>query len=565
VGELISLMELQSVPYWDPDLIRHLIPLLKLSGEADRLPGIRQRWKEGNHTLTYRTGAKTTDSDTLRNRKPQLLIYRFSFRSLMQWGITLESDAGESRHPDYASAYVSMARKGYIRQLIAGDYTVSLGQGLIHWQGHAFGLGTGMLSSYRQGAVFKPHSGRDENRFHRGLALAIGKEKWEFSFFLSKQRIDANKMQDSSMQSISISSFPISGLHRTLQEREDKHAVNQTAGGGRLGWQSGNLRIFFNGMHTQFNYPVVKRDLPYNRYETTGKVYGNASLDATWFNNAGMFFTEWGVDRQLDRAITAGWLKSLDSKVDLSILYRNISPAYQAWQTNCLSQSGEAKNEKGLFINLVCAPSVAHRFEGFVDIYSHPWLKANIDGPSQGAAAAVQYQYKPNKKTELIIRWQQDNKSANILSSDQATRMLEQHRITRWRCHLSFTPHEPITMRIRHEISLVKTGQNTPEKGSLSYVEFIYKPMMRSYSMSLRFTLFDSGGYDSRIYAYERDLPAFHTIPAFFGKGTRIYSVVGWKWNKTIHLSAKWLADWRSAKLQQEWRLQISWQLNRDA
>lgn len=208
-GPFISFLELQAIPYWTPDLIRQLLPFLKKGMEKDRFPDFRQQWQEGSHSLIFRTGK----ADKIMGMNtpallPRMLIYRFRFKSLMQWGLTMESDAGESWKPDHLSGFLKMAGRGLLKELIAGDFIVNMGQGLIHWQGFASGA-TGILNSYRQGEIFRAHTGRDENRFHRGLALRLGWNKWELSVFGSYQPVDAQLAWDSLKSQYSIRSFPL--------------------------------------------------------------------------------------------------------------------------------------------------------------------------------------------------------------------------------------------------------------------------------------------------------------------------------------------------------------------
>jgi len=56
-----------------------------------------------------------------------------------------------------------------------GDYTVNMGQGLIRWQGYALGRSSNMMSCFKQGELFRPHTGTDENRFCRGLRFIYKK------------------------------------------------------------------------------------------------------------------------------------------------------------------------------------------------------------------------------------------------------------------------------------------------------------------------------------------------------------------------------------------------------
>ena len=562
VGAFISLMELQAIPHWDPDIIKKVLPHFKTSIEENRLPSLRQRLKEGNHTVLYRTGGKTADSTAKKSgNRPHLLTYRFKFRTLMQWGITLESDAGEARIPDHLSAYLKLTDMGLIQQLIAGDFTVNLGQGLIHWQGFAVG-GSGMLNSFRQGDVFKTHTGRDENIFHRGVALSLAKNKWEAAFFISHHPIDANTKSDTTSGTVKISSFLVSGLHRTTSELENKRAVKQTGWGGKIGLNTGKLKIAFNAVHFQFDHSIEKRDLPYNLFEQKGKSYVNMGFDGVWITQKGLLFAEWGLDKQLKSALTAGWIRSLDNRLEVSMLYRNMSAPYQAWQSSCFSQSGQAGNEKGFYLNMNFSPNPGQRFEANFDIFNHPWVKALADAPSHGKVSSVQYTWKPNKKAEWLIRWQQSVRWTNATGNNQVNGILVKNKLTRIRVHLSFIPLESITMRIRHELSLLTPDMQKVEKGSLSYAELIYKPAMKPFSLCLRYTLFDTDGYNSRIYAYERDVPAYHTIPAHYAAGNRIYAIGNLKWKKTMMISAKWITDIRDAALKHEWRIQLSWQVN---
>ncbi|MFM7979626.1 MAG: hypothetical protein ACKPKO_09955, partial [Candidatus Fonsibacter sp.] len=55
-GDLISLMELQAVPLWDIITIRKMIPYVYINIEKALAPEMKQRLKEGNHRLLFRTG-----------------------------------------------------------------------------------------------------------------------------------------------------------------------------------------------------------------------------------------------------------------------------------------------------------------------------------------------------------------------------------------------------------------------------------------------------------------------------------------------------------------------------
>jgi hypothetical protein len=60
--------------------------------------------------------------------------------------------------------------------LALGDYTVNLGQGLIQWQGLAFGKSAEVTSIKRQSAVLQPYRSAGEFYFYRGAGITLQKK-----------------------------------------------------------------------------------------------------------------------------------------------------------------------------------------------------------------------------------------------------------------------------------------------------------------------------------------------------------------------------------------------------
>ena len=81
--------------------------------------------------------------------------------------------------------------------------------------------------------------------------------------------------------------------------------------------------------------------------------------------------------------------------------------------------------------------------------------------------------------------------------------------------------------------------------GLLSYLEGGWKP--QDWTAWLRLTAFATAGWQSRIYAYERDAPGNYSAPAYYGTGFSAVAFTGWKkrWRKTtfkfyVRGSYKW-------------------------
>lgn len=89
------------------------------------------------------------------------------------------------------------------------------------------------------------------------------------------------------------------------------------------------------------------------------------------------------------------------------------------------------------------------------------------------------------------------------------------------------------------EWTTYKIGENQPALGFVAYQEAVIKPLGSPVSAALRYALFDTDDYDSRVYAFENDLFAAVSIPAFSGRGSRWYVNLHWRVNDWLRLDAR--------------------------
>lgn len=584
MGNFISLYELQAVPYWDEHTTRKVIPYFKITTEQDIIPDLKQRFKEGEHMLLYRTGGSKSGfgsngstqynsyTDQTKGYK-QLLKYQYQFRTLLQWGVTIEKDAGEKSMADYIGYYVYLRKRGMIKSLVMGDYVVNMGQGLIEWQGYAFGQSSNIVGALRQGDIFKPHTGSDENRYHKGIAFSLEKKNVQLSLFAGREKIDANVMTDTINQMhLFVSSFLTSGLHRTPSEISDKNALTETVFGGRISIEHKSIQLSLNHIQYLFNIPIEKRWLPYNYHAPHGKYFLNTSIDIKANVLHTYLFGEMAMNKKSAPALLVGCMKSFDPRFDASFIFRTIDKAYTAFQPNALIRNGNANNETGVFMCMNFQPDARHRIEAYRDQYINTWPTYFNDGIRRGQTNSLQCIWRPNKKTEMSFRYTQDAETKNTRSMEDKSNRLSWITTKKMRLHISFMPSQHLTIRQRIEWSFFKQEVGIPEKGSLYYLELIYKPMMKPYSVSARTTVFQTDSYNTRIYAYERDLLSYYSIPAYFEMGISNYLLSSWKLNKHIHAQIKYIFNkskgdgmvWGNTSfgnlLKKEWRMQWIWE-----
>ncbi len=542
LGQLIDIYELQSIPGWDNVSIRKLLPFITVKENQSLTEAFKQRFRNGDNTILLRYGRiiekssgyqqPITGNNYYQGSPDRLMLrYKYQYKNLLQFGFTADKDAGESFFKnkqksgfDFYSMHLFVRNLGTIKSIAIGDYTINMGQGLLQWQGMAFRKSVAISNIKRQGPVLRPYSSAGEYNFHRGVGINWQYRKWEIVVFRSSRKLSANRKVDSTDDTDYVSSIISTGYHRTASELEDRNSLQMLACGGTLRYQWLNGRIAFNTLRYKFSKPIIKEDLPYNLYAFSGNQWNNYSVDYNYTFNNIHFFGELAIDKNKNIAILSGLLASIDPKVDITFLHRTLSKAYQSFFSNAFTENTAPTNEKGLFAGLSIRPVQKLRIEAYLDIYSFPWLKARINVPAQGNEYLVQINYTVSRKLELYTRYRRGLQLVNNPDNNSLSDAIIETIKHNWRIQLNYTVNKTWTLRSRIELVWYKKpGVRSAEQGYLGYADIIYKPAAGFYGANLRLQYFETGGYDSRLYAFENDLLLSYTVPSFYNKGFRFY------------------------------------------
>jgi hypothetical protein len=560
VGKLVDLYELQAVPGWDIRTIQKIRPYISVSLQVSIANTFGNRMRGGDHSILIRASqvperskGYLIDSSTATNfypGSPQKLLFRYKYvyKNLFQYGIVGEKDAGEQFFKgkqklgfDFYSAHIFVRKMGIIKSLAIGDFTVNLGQGLTQWQSLAFKKSVDVVNIKREADVLRPYNSAGEINFHRGIGITLARQRWQFTLFGSFKNIDANFVADTYQnQNDFVSSLQTSGYHRTKSESADKGIQRQLAFGGNFSYQYKRLHLGINGIHYQFKLPLIKSAEPYNKYALSGNSFGNYSFDYSYTFRNLHFFGEAAISSGFDKAFINGLILSASSHIDMSLLYRNISKSYQALYTSAFTESTYPNNEKGLYAGISVRPNNFWRIDAYADLYKFPWLRFRVDAPSTGADYLIQLDYKPNKILEIYTRYHAESKAINVNPDQLTLSPVIQQPKKNWRTQVSYKVNASITLRNRIELVWFDKKGVSAEQGFLSYFDFIYKPLLKPYSGSLRLQYFETDGYNSRLYAYENDVLYSFSIPVFYDKGYRYYININYDINKKLSLWVKW-------------------------
>jgi len=550
VGDLISIYELQAIPGFDLRTVQAISSFVKVSGEGNYQKSIPAMFKESKRIISSKwsrqieqaSGYVTQPGDEAPafEGSPDRLNVRFRgrFENRLSYGFTAEKDDGESFFKgsnqqgfDFYSGHIFL--KNYsnrVKNLALGDFTVSMGQGLIAYSGFARSKGAEVLSINRNRNVLRQFSSLNEILFFRGLGATIGiNENLEVTAFGSYKKVDGNIFENDSLAidfqefEILTSSLQTSGYHATQNEIEDEKQIGLLQTGAKIKYQKDTWHVAFNTIYHQLDKPLNRSDTPYNRFAFRGDKLLNVSTDYGLLYKNYKFFGEAAMSDNGSIATVNGVFIGLDRRVSMSILHRHLPADYHAINNRVFAETSQGSNENGLYLGLQYFINKNWDWRFYFDTWKHPWLRFNVDAPSKGVEYFTRLTYKRKRRMEIYLQFRNEIKQRNAPRNETPIDFLTDNRRTQFRIHITNKITKSIELRTRAEWSWFDNEVETLSKGYLLYQDVVFKSIRYPLSFSTRYALFDAQDWDARIFAFENDLLYSFSVPPYSGKGSRFY------------------------------------------
>jgi hypothetical protein len=216
---------------------------------------------------------------------------------------------------------------------------------------------------------------------------------------------------------------------------------------------------------------------------------------------------------------------------------RNLSKGYRSFQGNAFTESSDPSNEQGIYLGFNYRVLPVLTIDGYTDHYRFPWLRYRVNAPGWGRDQLFQLSYRPDKKTFVYLRYRAERKAGGGLTGPMRS-AIEYEKLM-GRLHVEFRPSMEWEWRFRIEINTVNTNDLLRENGFLTSYDLFWMPVNRPLSINGRLMVFDTKSYHSRIYSFENDVLYYNIVPAFFGKGARVYFNTHYKLSKQWHIYMK--------------------------
>lgn len=521
-GNFSSLFELQAIRVLDMKTIRLIIPFFTIEEKTSVVV------KNIQHQLMMRYQQLFQKQKGYTENEYQGLALKNDWRyqgksKNVDWGALTEKDAGENFF-DFNSAYLHLSPNTKWEVLL-GDYEVRMGQGLLIRQGLSMGKSSEVMNIRKGGPILRPHRSVTEYGYLRGVAAQYHYGNWNLSTFTSYNKIDAN-IVDTVDGELIASSYLQDGLHRTENDLADKNRLTEQLVGTQWQFQKGNFQWEIAGLYATIEGGMEQPTAAYELFDNqNSEQWGlSTAYSYTWKN--AYFFGEWAKTNQ-SWAYLNGMLLYLAPKLSFSALHRNYPKEFDFRYAQAFSENTKLGNEKGLYLGMEFQPFYKWRLKAYADYYEFPWLKFGVDAPSSGRDYLCHLEYYPSKKWNMYFRWKREDKQGNEVDEFGLNDLIWNKKQS-WRWQVQYSVGD---FKFKNR---VEWSQYNESNGYLLLQDVRYKPLESKWSATMRYALFETADYDSRIYAYEPDVLYAFSVPAHYGSGQRYLLVFKYRFYRKL-------------------------------
>lgn len=523
--ESFTLARLKEIQGWDRATIDRVAPFLITEDSS--------LWKRHSLRpvrLDYK-GALTIGYVQQRLKTKEIPIgkpYDLQLRTILQTtSLSLGLLADKDRYEPFFDRYIhsfdrysfflsAEAPLPYFKKLIIGDFSLSLGQGLI--VRNSFLRGPYAASVVAESGSFKLRPSLTASGYDhfRGIASTIGTSQWELLLAYSNQKIDALLSEKGD----SIGSLVYDQPHRYLGQIERRHVATERSLIGRLGFCSTTCQIGLNAIYVYWGGKTLSGYIP--RY--SGNPYAfqisstyNISSDFCYRHPTGKLAVAGEVALSPNRqwATLCSIILRSPSQGNFYFVARALSPYYQARRANSFYQRGAAGNEWGFFFRYFLSGR-SFLLDSYAD-YSATFIAPfRAHEPLKGLSAMLRLNYSLGDHLGLLsaVSWK---------------KRLENESNLRLLLGVSWTPSDNLKIKLSSQYKLI--SDELRAKGFFTALAFQYTPLT---FVKLHTTLayYSTDSFKSRQYIYLPRVRYSSGSSMFYGRGWLIAAKLQATWKR---------------------------------
>ncbi len=538
-GKLVSIYELPNLPGYDRETAMAVALFVKLDHKP-KPESFHPRWR--NNFLTNLT-CKTSDNDSawLGSAVRILTKYRFTAGDF-SGGLVAEKDPGEKilngdpPLPDMLSGHFAYNGKGLIKRVIIGDYSARFGQGSNINTSLRNGLSLlspGFMSARSE---IKPYTSSDENSYFRGAGAELSFKNIGLSLFYSKNRVDAS-LESSANEIESVRTFYTSGLHNTTSTLKKKDSLTDMVYGINISYSKGNFKAGTTWSQEWLSLPFIPaKDDPEKIFSFSGESNSVCSIFYNTLISRILLYGEMSVNESLKHAIIQGFTLRPSDRLSINLLYRNYENGFISLHGKGPGGSSSSGSENSLTGNFLFEAARYLFISGGCQIREYPWLRYRNSSPSYYRRKEIRGKYIPSDRFTAEAAYNftlttTDDKRLNSIPE------LKELTVRSFSSIFRYSLSNDMTLGTRFYCKLAEESETS---GIAMLQDFNYRCGNIPLTIWLRFCLFNTNNWDTRIYVYENDLLYGFSIPPLYGKGSRSYVMLSWKIRDKAELRFKY-------------------------
>ena len=531
LNELISI---ESIDYETRQLLYEFLYVGE--GKSPGFPSLSTLSKYGKNELSlygklpmYDRAGDAADGEYLGYKYKFWTRYTFSYSDYVKAGFVAAQDAGEpffSQNNKYGfdqySAYLMLKRLGRVEALVIGRYSVSAGMGLVMNNGFSIGKTSVLQNMGRQGCVLRPHTSASESGYLQGIAASFSLTgNLSLTPFLSYRKTDATLNSDGTISTILNNNY-----HRTSAELSKKNNTSISAAGFNAIWNIGDFSLGATAVYTHLSRPLnPNMSATYKRIYPVGSNFFNASLSYSWRHYPFCINGETAISDKGAIATVNSLGYYLSQYVDVMGIYRFYSFRYNSMYSNAFSEGGKTQNESGFYLGVNWHPRYGLDISAYTDIAYFAWPRYGVSQSSYASDNVLSIRYKTGNWL-LSARYR-----LHLKQKDGSSRNLQWRQEHRARLSAEWSDERWVS-RTQIDNTKVSVSQGYMLTQNFGFIS-------PKYSLYIGGKYFNTDGYDSRLYSYERAMPRTFSYPSYFGHGIRYSLVAEWRPVPSLQFTAK--------------------------
>lgn len=527
ISYFLTIYELNSITALPKSFIKFISPWLCFEPtEIDNF----------THLFSFRSAVKHfVEGDISSGRNVLGSPYRILFRYKLEhkkWnaGFKAEKDPGEPfggkympQGFDFYSAYAGYHSNGFLRQLYLGDYRVSIGNGLLCNHSFSAGSDASILYHPHDQRVIRMHTSMDEYNFFRGIALRMQSRPFSLTLFGSVKPVDGSIKEIDTIRNrvISVNNIQKTGIHSTVGELRNKHALNEYTSGLVLRWNGRRMAAGINAIYLKYSADVLPAETFNNRYRFKGNSITGCSFDFVYYNRWMGFSGEYAITNSMTAFNKVILLKPNDITA-IWTSFRNYSSGYHSPYANSLSRATNIEGERGLGVVVAFMPRWGKTIKAKADIYH---IFSTITAPVTGRHGRTFSIERSESKSYLswLLRLSGEEQTENRNVDPSLTRQLPETHFKRLNIRGEITFHIVESLRQKLRADYRTNSSNGGSSGWLILSETQFRHRKPALRVVFTHALFKTDKYDLRIYCREADALWAYSFVMLYGTGSRTY------------------------------------------